>query len=97
MNQFDQQWRKLTTLARQAGGEAETAAPYGFAGRVAARAVAMSSVNRWPLEYFAMRGLLVAVSFGVAAVAFSYTPLSTSTQTDAYSAVDTVGEILDLS
>ena len=97
MKQFDHQWQKLTALARQAGDDRDTAAPYGFATRVAARAAALPASAPWaPFERFALRGLMVAAAFGVAAVAFNYSTL-TSEQTDAYATVDTVGEMLDLS
>jgi hypothetical protein len=98
MNQFDQQWRKLTALARQANDPRDTAMPYGFATRVAAQAGAMpfgpSSVR---FENFALRGLLVAAAFGVAAIAFNYATFVSSTQTDALVAADMVGDLLDLS
>ena len=98
MNQFDQQWRKLTALARQAGDSRDMAAPYGFATRAAALASGIPPSPVWaPFERFAVRGLMVAAALGVAAIAFEYSPLTTSTQTDAYAAADTVGELLDLS
>ena len=98
MNKFDEQWRKLTALARQAGDERAVAAPFGFSTRVAARAGALPPDRSWAaFEQFALRGLLVAATFGVAAAAYNYSPLSTSTQTDAYAAADTVGELLELS
>jgi hypothetical protein len=96
MNQFDRQWRKLTALARQANDPRDAGMPYGFATRVAAQAGAMpfgpSSV---PIERFALRGLLVAATFGVAAIAFNYATFVTSTQTDALVAADVVGDLLD--
>ncbi len=98
MNQFDQQWRKLTSLARQARDTRDTSVPYGFSTRVAAHAAGLpfdsSSV---PFERFALRGLLVAAVCGIAAVAFDYATFVTSTQTDAYVAADMVGDLLDLS
>ena len=98
MNQFDQQWRKLTALARQANDPRDVTAPYGFATRLASRAGTVTGGPAWaPFELFALRGLLVAAAFGVAAIALNYTAMNTSTQTDAYAAADTVGELLDLS
>jgi hypothetical protein len=98
MNQFDQQWRKLTSLARQARDPRDSGAPYGFSTRVAAHAAGMpfdsSSV---PFENFALRGLVVAAVCGIAAIAFDYATFVTSTQTDAYVAADMVGDLLDLS
>lgn len=98
MNQFDQQWRKLTVLARQAKDPKDSRAPYGFSTRVAAHAVGMPfNSSAIPFENFALRGLLVAAVCGVAAIAFNYTTFVTSTQTDAYVAADMVGDLLDLS
>ena len=98
MNQFDQQWRKLTTLARSPADTSDVNAPYGFATRVAARAAMMPAAPSWaPFEHFAVRGLMVAAAFGLAAIAFNYSTLVTSTMTDAYAAADTVNELMDLS
>ena len=98
MNQFDHQWRKLTALARQAGDSREVAAPYGFATRVASRAGAISPGPSWaPIELYALRGLIVAATCGVTAVAFSFSGFTTSTLTDAYVAADAASELLDFS
>jgi len=98
MNQFDRQWRKLTTKAREAGHDLEAAAPRGFAAQVVARSAVAPTMPPWmPFEYFAWRGLAVAAAFGVVAVASNFTGWATSTQTDAFSAADTVGELLELS
>jgi hypothetical protein len=98
MNQFDQQWRKLTSLARQATEAQDSSAPYGFSTRVAAHAAGMPlSSPAVPVENFALRGLLVAAACGVAAIAFDFATFVTSTQTDAYVAADMVGDLLDLS
>ncbi len=97
MNQFDHQWQKLTALARQAGDPRDVAAPYGFATRVAARAVTLPPASPWAaFERFALRGLLVAAACGVAAIAVNYTIFS-SEPADDYATTDTVGEILNLS
>jgi hypothetical protein len=96
MNKFDQQWRKLTALARQARDPRDTAMPYGFATRVTARsAAAPLSLSTAAFGHIAVRGLLVAAAFGLAAIAIDYTTYVTSTQTDAVVAADMVGELLD--
>ena len=98
MNQFDQQWRKLTSLARQAKNDQDSGAPYGFSTRVVAHAAGLpSDSSSVPFENFALRGLLVAAVCGIAAVAFDYATFVTSTQTDAFVAADMVGDLLDLS
>lgn len=98
MNRYDRQWRKLTALARAAEDARDTAAPYGFATRVAARAAALpADAGTVALERFALRGLMVAAALGLAAIGFNFTTFATYTQTDAFVAADMVGELLDLS
>ena len=96
MNRFDQQWRKLTALARQSNDARLTEIPFGFSTRVAAQASGMTfGPSSVPIERFALRGLLVAAAFGMAAIAVNYGTLITSTQTDALVAADVVGELMD--
>ena len=97
MNNFDHEWQKLTALARQAPDERDAALPPGFATRVAARAAAAPADSPWAVfERFALRGLVVAAAFGVAAIALNYSSL-TSDPSDDYTTTDTVSELLDLS
>lgn len=99
MNRFDQQWQKLTALARQAPVERDTALPPGFATRVAARAAAAPVPGPWfALERFALRGFIAAAACGVAAIAYGFPSLA-SDQIDIYATgtADTVVELLDLS
>ena len=97
MNRFDHQWQKLTAVARQTADARDTSPPPGFATRVAARAAAAPADSPWAVfERFALRGLVVAAAFGVAAIALNYSSL-TSDPSDAYTTTDTVSELLDLS
>jgi hypothetical protein len=97
MNRFDHRWQKLITLARQAGDNRDTAAPFGFAVRVAARAAANPGAGPGAsFERFALRGLVVAAAFGVGAIIFNYSSLL-SDQADEYAASDTVGDLVDFS
>lgn len=97
MNRFDHRWQKLTALARQAPADRASAAPPGFATRVVARAAALPPLSPWAcFERFALRGLMVAAAFGVAAVALNYYPPAAESADD-YAATDAVSEILDLS
>jgi len=99
MNRFDHQWQKLTAVARQTADARDTSPPPGFATRVAARAAAAPADSPWAVfERFALRGLVVAAAFGVAAVAFNYSSLSAD-QNDLYATgtTDTVVDLLDLS
>ena len=95
MNRFDHQWQKLTALARSAPAESATA-PHGFATRVVAQAAAPATGLTAVFERFALRGLMVAAVFGMAAIAFNYTSLL-SDQSEDYGSADTVGEMLGLS
>ena len=97
MNRFEHQWQKLTALARSAGEPRDTAAPYGFATRVATLAATAPAAGPWvPFERFALRGLMAAGALGLAAVAFNYMEFM-SDSTDELALTDTVGEMLDLS
>lgn len=96
MSRFDQQWQKLTALARQARHPRDTAMPYGFATRLMAQPVAVRfSLSSVAFGHFAVRGLLVAAAFGLAAIAIDYSTYVTSTQTDAIVAADMVGDLID--
>ena len=97
MNRFEHQWQKLTALARSAGEPRDTAAPYGFATRVATLAATAPVSAPWaPFERFALRGLMAAAALSLAAVVFNYTEIM-SDSTDDLALTDTVGEMLDLS
>ncbi len=98
MSRFDSSWRRLVALARQAPADPrDETAPLGFATRVAAQAAGRPATTGWALfGRLALRGLLVAAAFGVAAIALNYSVL-TSDQSVDYAAVDTVGDLLDFS
>jgi hypothetical protein len=98
MNSFDHQWQKLTALARSAPAD-PAGAPYGFATRVAARSATLPAPGPWAFfEQFALRGLVVAAAFGVAAAALNFSMLSAD-QTDIYATgtTDSIIELLDIS
>jgi hypothetical protein len=97
MNRFDHRWQKLTALARQTPADHRPVAPPGFATRVVARAAELPPLTAGAVfERFALRGLLVAAAFGLAAVAINYYPPA-SENADDYAATDAVSELLDLS
>ena len=94
MNRFDQQWQKLTALARSAPAE-PAAAPHGFATRVAARA-ATAPLAPWAgFERVALRGLLVAAALGVAAIALNYSVIQSEPAED-FAATDAIPELLGI-
>lgn len=98
MSRFDSSWQKLVALARQAPADArDETAPLGFATRVAAQAAGRPATTGWALlGSLALRGLLVAAAFGVAAIALNYSVLNSDQSVD-YAAVDSVGDLLDFS
>lgn len=97
MNDFDQRWQKLATLARQAPAPACEAAPFGFSTRVAARAMAARPASGALLEKFALRGLVAALTLGAASLAFSFSALTGEIEEDVTLAADPLPELLELS
>jgi hypothetical protein len=99
MKNYEQKWRRLVEAARAAREEESgTAAPYGFATRVAALAMTAPAENPWALfERFAVRGLLAAGVFSLAAAAFGLTALTNGDREDDPVSSDIVTEVLDLS
>jgi hypothetical protein len=94
MKNYDQAWRRLTAAARDARDDSETEAPYGFATRVAALAMGRPLVNpRALFEKFAVRGLIAAGVFSLAAVAFGYSAWLNEREEEIITG-DTVSEIL---
>lgn len=73
MSQSDEIWRKLTAAARQAPPRGDDTAPFGFAGRVAARALGGRRSGGAMIERLALRALSVA---GLAAILALVTHLS---------------------
>ena len=60
MNPPDQKWERLAAAARRANDPRDTAAPYGFATRVAALAMSPARVRVSLLERFSLRAVGVA-------------------------------------
>jgi len=79
----DSAWQKLVAAARRAPDERATTAPYGFATRVAALALA---AERRPFgslfERFSWRALGVAALLAIGSVAADYASLSKSADDD---------------
>lgn len=83
-------WQKLARLARQAPKPAETAAPFGFATRVAARWSAGESPvsSAWDvLELLSLRSVVVAGALLVAVAFVSY-DVATPGWTQQYTVAD---------
>jgi len=99
MKNYEQKWSRLVEAARTARAEERAeSAPYGFAMRVAARAMTAPAESPWALfERIAVRGLLAAGVFSLAAAAFGFTALTNGDREDDLVSSDTVAEMLDLS
>jgi hypothetical protein len=96
MNDHDRIWERLAAAARGAHGGPDESAPFGFSTRVAARAMVAPAPAPWALfEKFAVRGLIAACAFSLAAVAFGYAAWAGDHENDVASD-DAVAEVLDL-
>lgn len=74
MNHYDKAWQNLVSAARRVQDVRDTAAPYGFATRVAALAVnGRQSTGIGSLfERFSWRALLAAALLAIGGVATNY-------------------------
>ena len=70
-------WTRLTAAARQAPDDRDTSAPYGFATRVAALALAQEERVYSLFERFALRAVGVSCLLALVSVALNYSALST--------------------
>jgi len=96
MNPPDQKWTRLVTAARRAENTRDTAAPYGFATRVAALALAQERRAASLLEQFSLRALGLAALLAVACVAANYSTVAGFFGEDTGNVDDPVAEIVDL-
>ena len=69
-------WARLTQAARQARAHGDTAAPFGFATRVAALALARDSRVVSLLDRFALRAVGIASVLAILSVAVNYPAVS---------------------
>jgi len=100
MNTPDPRWERLTAAARQVRDERDTAAPYGFATRVAARAfAAVEPPFSALLAKLSWRALGVAALLALASVAINYSAFSahSSSAEDDSASNEIVNEIVNLS
>jgi hypothetical protein len=68
-------WTRLTAAARRAPDDRDTAAPYGFATRVAALALAQEQRIASLFERFALRAVGLSCLLALASVALNYSEL----------------------
>ncbi len=91
-------WPRLATAARHAPDERDPAAPYGFATRVAALALAAEQSAGSLFERLSLRALGVACLLAIATVAANYSLLSNLFAPDEPGLVtteDPVAELVD--
>ncbi len=84
MKPEDQAWQKLVAAARHVRDERDTAAPYGFATRVAALAMTAGrpATGVALIDRLAWRALGVSALLAMISVASSYTSLMASPDED---------------
>ncbi|MBC7366956.1 MAG: hypothetical protein H7343_09130 [Undibacterium sp.] len=78
-------WARLTAAARRAPFAGDTAAPYGFATRVAALAFAAERPMRSLFERFSLRAVGVASLLAVLSVVANYSVLTVEVAEEDYS------------
>jgi hypothetical protein len=81
-------WSRLTAAAREVRDERDTTAPYGFATRVAALAMAQESRISSVFDRFALRALGVASLLALGSVAFNYNAVSMPPPASAMASVE---------
>ena len=96
MKPQDQKWPRLTAAARRAADDRDTAAPYGFATRVAALAMARERIAVSLLERFSLRALGLAGLLALVCVAANFSTVTSLFRDEAATADDPVAEIVDL-
>jgi len=96
MNPSDQKWSRLVAAARPAQDTRDTAAPYGFATRVAALAMAQERLSGSLLERFSLRALGLASLLALVCVAANISTVTSLFHEEAALSDDPVAEVLDL-
>ena len=95
MNPPDSKWPRLAAAARSARDDRDTAAPYGFATRVAALAFAPERAGSL-LERFSLRALGLAALLALVCVAANYSTLASALREDTTASDDPVSEVLEV-
>jgi hypothetical protein len=94
----NQPWLRLAAAARQVRDDRDTAAPYGFATRVAALAFAPERVVSSLFERFSLRALGIASLLAIVSVAANYSTITKAfnANEDVATADDPVAELVDI-
>ena len=95
MKDFDARWQRLVAAARQAPVAEDVAAPYGFATRIAARALGEPARPALLAVFgrFSVRALWVAGVLVLASMAANYLAFA-GNEDDEQSLLDPVSEVL---
>ena len=92
MKDFESKWQRLVLAAREAPAADEAAAPYGFATRVAARAMSDRPPPLLVFGRFSVRALFVAGLLTLAGGAANYLAFAGSAD-DEQAQIDPVSEV----
>jgi len=98
MNDFESRWQQLVTVARQAPVADDTAAPYGFATRLAARALSEQGRPALVAVFgrFSVRALWVACLLMLVSMTANYMAFAGG-EDDEQGLTDPVAEVLSAS
>ncbi|MSU51463.1 MAG: hypothetical protein EXS37_20645 [Opitutus sp.] len=89
-------WARLTSAARACRDDRDVTAPYGFATRVAALALAQERKVVSLIERFALRALGVSCLLALSSVALNYGLLGANAEDELFPTSDAVAVVFDL-
>lgn len=89
-------WQRLTAAARLAPRDGPVAAPFGFATRVSAQAMAARPRLPSLYELFSWRAVSMAALIAILSVAANLLPVLNSLHDDSVAVSDPVSEVLSL-
>lgn len=90
-------WQRLTAAARRHADDRGTAAPYGFATRVAALAMASERARVSLFERFSLRAMGIACLLMITSLAANYSAIANAFADEPIVPGDPVAELLDSS
>jgi hypothetical protein len=76
MKTNDTTWRKLAQTARHAPDPRDTSAPFGFAGRVVARAQSAPAMTVSPWDVLSLKSLALALLVMIVSVGWSFSSVA---------------------
>lgn len=96
MTNYDEAWQRLAAAARTTPVAGETAAPYGFATRVAALALAAGEPRHSVIARLSLRAMGVACLLAVVAVGANYSTITHLFDDETPPADDPVAALVDI-